>query len=160
MSDPFTIVELFTHSTESIMQNRLLPRIGAAIVIGALPLFLTVSASGQPNPIAAEVKSQLKDPAKPFTLILRIQVKDGMQAKFEAAFATARKVTLKEKGCIAYDLNHDGKDSTQYLVYERWKNLADLEAHIAAPHITSLLAELKELLAGPPDAKVMVPAGE
>jgi quinol monooxygenase YgiN len=128
----------------------------------ALLLLATPGVVAQPDtaPIVADVKSQLKDPTKPFTMFVTLQVKDGMQAKFEAAFAKASKATRKEKGALAYDLNHDAKDATRYIVYERWKSLADLEAHLKSPHITALLTELKELLTGPPELRVAVPAAE
>jgi quinol monooxygenase YgiN len=123
----------------------------------ATPVMLGQAGS---DPIVDQVKSQLKDPAKPFTMFVHLQVKDGMQGKFEAAFAKAVKASRKEKGCIAYDLNRDAKETTRYVLYERWKNLADLEAHLKAAHLTALLAELKELLAGAPEIKVLLPAGE
>jgi len=127
----------------------------------ALPWAIpTVLGKDEPHPIAAQVKADLKDPAKPFTLIIRLQVKDGMQSKFEAAFAKASKETHKEKGCIAYDLSRDTKDGTRYVVYERWKNLAALDAHLKTAYITTLLAELKEFLAAAPEVNVLLPAGE
>jgi quinol monooxygenase YgiN len=130
---------------------------GAAALL-ALPLAL--SAADETNPLVAKIKADLKDPTKPFTLIVQLEAKDGMQAKLEAAFAKAVKETRKEKGCLAYNLNRDAKESTRFLVYERWKSLADLEAHLKSPHITALLGELKELLTAPPEGKVLLPVGE
>lgn len=119
-----------------------------------------VFGQAEPHPIAVQVKAELKDPAKPFTMIVRLQVKEGEQNKFEAAFAKAVKATRMEKGCVAYDLSREAKDPTRYIVYERWKSLADLDAHLKTAHITALLAELKELLAAAPEARVLLPAGE
>jgi quinol monooxygenase YgiN len=112
------------------------------------------------NPIVAQVKAGLKDPTRPFTLIVRLQTKEDVGAKFEAAFAKAVAPTRKEKGCLAYQLNRDGKKPANYLLYERWQNLAALEAHLKAPHITALLGEIGDLLDGPPELHVLVPAGE
>lgn len=112
------------------------------------------------HPIAEQVKAGLKDPSKPFTLIVQLEAKEGMQAKFETAFAKAVKATRKEKGCITYELNRDAKTPTKYLLYERWQDLPSLDAHLKTPHITTLLKDLEELLAGPPDAKAMLPAGD
>jgi len=120
----------------------------------------SVGAEEELHPIAAQVKASLKDPAKPFAMAVILQVKDGMQEKFETAFAKALKATRKEKGNLTYDLNQDAKDSTRYVVYERWKNLAALDEHLKAPYLTTLLADLKEILAGSPDVKVMLPVGE
>lgn len=126
-----------------------------------LPLLVATGlGQSEQHPIAAQVKAALKDPAKPFTMLVSLQVKQGQEERFETAFAKARQATRKEKGCLAYDLNRDAKEPTRYLVYERWKGLADLEAHLRTPHITTLLGELKELLAGDPELKVLLPAGE
>jgi len=128
----------------------------AAILI--LPLIARSQA--EPHPIVAQVKGELKDPAKPFTMVVRLQLKDGMQDKFEAAFAKAAKETRKEKGCVTYELSREAKDGTRYLVYERWKSLADLDTHIKSAYITTLLGELKDMLVGAPEIKVLLPAGE
>lgn len=111
------------------------------------------------HPIAAQVAAAVKDPAKPFTLVIALKVKDGSADKFEAAFGKAQKETRKEKGCLTYDLNRDARGG-QYLIYERWKDLAALEAHLASDHIKALLGELGTVLDGQPETKVLVPVGE
>lgn len=111
------------------------------------------------HPIAAEVKSQLKDPNKPFTMMVLLKVKDGATDKFEAAFAKAVKPTRAEKGCLTYDLNREAKSPNQYVLYERWQNLPALQAHLDAKHITTLLAELGDLLASPPELRIFFPTG-
>ena len=40
------------------------------------------------------------------------------------------------------------------------KTLAALEAHLKTAHIGMLLAELGDLLAGPPEVRVLLPAGD
>jgi quinol monooxygenase YgiN len=136
----------------------------AALPLAALATLalLAPGAAGQekPNPIVATVKAALKDPSRPFTLVVQIQLKEGNGDKFEAAFAKAIKATRKEKGCLAYDLNRDTKTPTGYQVYERWSNLAALEAHLKSEHITTLLREIGDLLASPPEGRVLLPAGE
>jgi quinol monooxygenase YgiN len=112
------------------------------------------------NPIVAKVKASLKDPTKPFTMVVTLEAKPGTGDKVETAFAPAIKATRKEKGCVTYDLSRDTKAPSQYLLYERWQNLATLEAHLKAPHITTLLKELGDLLAGPPEVRVLLPAAE
>ncbi|MBY0524635.1 MAG: antibiotic biosynthesis monooxygenase [Gemmataceae bacterium] len=139
--------------------HRSLPKLAIAIAaLTALPLL--ASAADEPNPLVAQIKAQLKDSTKPFTMMVHIQVKEGTGDKLETAFIKAIKESRKEKGCLTYDLNRDAKDPTRFVVYERWKSLADLEAHLKAPHIVALLAELKDVLAGAPDGKVFLPAGE
>jgi quinol monooxygenase YgiN len=118
------------------------------------------AAQDMEHPIAAEVKKQVKDTSKPFTMMVYLKVKEGAGPKFETAFAKAIKGTRKEKGNKAYDLNRSAKDPAEYIVYERWQNLAALEAHLKTPHITTLLEEVGDLLDGMPEVRVFVPAGE
>ena len=112
------------------------------------------------NPIEKEVKANLKDPAMPFSMFIRVKIKDGSGPKFEATFAKAITATRKEKGNKAYDLNRSAKSPNEYIIYERWQDLAALQAHLKTPVITALLAEIGELADGPPELKVFVPAGE
>jgi quinol monooxygenase YgiN len=43
---------------------------------------------------------------------------------------------------------------------ERWKSLADMEAHLESAYITAMQDEFKELLTAPTERHVMVPVGE
>jgi len=119
-----------------------------------------VAGEDKEHPVITVVKSRLKKPDKPFTLIVRVQVKEGAAKQFEAAFAKAITATRKEKGNLAYDLSRDTQEPSRYLVYERWKNLAALEAHLKAPHLKALLSELPKLTVGAPESQVLLPAGE
>ncbi len=119
-----------------------------------------VAGQDRENPVIASVKSRLKNPDKPFTLVVRVQVKEGADKQFEAAFAKAIPASRKEKGNLAYDLNRDTQDPSRYLVYERWKDLPALEAHLKTPHLKALLAELPKLTEGAPESQVLLPAGE
>jgi quinol monooxygenase YgiN len=124
------------------------------------PSISRAAEQAQEHPIVAQVKAAVSDLAKPFTLIVRLTIKDGAAEKFQAAFAKAAKATRQEKGNRAYDLNRDAKTPTRYLLYERWQNLAALQTHLKSAHITTLFAELGDLLAMPPEATVFVPAGD
>lgn len=126
------------------------------VLVGPSP----VLAEEKDDPILAFVKQRLKDPEKPFTLMVGVKVKEGAGTKFEEAFAKALKATRKEKGCITYDLNRDADDALRYQVYERWKSLADLKAHLESDHIKALRAVLPDVAAGPPELRVLLPASE
>lgn len=132
----------------------------ASVLLAIAALVATSLAQEKEDPIEAVVKANLKDPAKPFTMFVRVTVKEGAAAKFETAFAKAMVATRKEKGNKAYDLNRSSKSPAEYIVYERWQDLAALQAHMKTPHIKALLAEIGDLLESPPEVKVFVPAGE
>ena len=136
---------------------------GMCLAIGLLAVLWNpnrVAGEDKENPVIAFIKSRLKNPDKPFTLIVRVQVKEGAEKQFEAAFAKAIPASRKERGNLAYDLNRDTQDPSRYLVYERWKDLAALEAHLQTPHLKALLAELPKMTVGAPESQVLLAAGE
>ena len=56
----------------------------------------------------------------------------------DAFIAGAKNViaeTLKEKGCISYDLCASTTDPEKLCFVERWETLEDLAAHGKAPHM-------------------------
>src|SRR5215204_1831208 len=116
----------------------MLARAFGLVALLFLVLPAPVAAQENDDPIIAFVKTKVKDKDKPFTLLVTVKVKEGMGAKFEEAFTKAIQGTRKEKGCITYDLNHSLEDATKYQVYERWKSVADLEAHLKTAHIKAL----------------------
>ena len=138
------------------------PRLFPGVTTLVLVALLAVPAVGQekPNPLVAQVRDAVKDPTKPFTLLIRFEARAGAGPAIEAAFAKAIPPTRKEKGCLAYDLNRDGTNPNRYLVYERWENVAALEAHQGAAHIAALRKAIGDLRTAPPAAEVLLPVGE
>jgi len=117
-------------------------------------------AQDKEHPIETVVKANLTETSKPFTILIHVKVKDDARAKFEAAFAKARVQTRKEKGNQAYDLSQSSKMPTEYVVYERWQNLAALRTHLNSDYVTALMAELTDYFETPPGLEVFVPIGE
>jgi quinol monooxygenase YgiN len=132
----------------------LTPLVVAAVFVAPL------AAQEKEHPVVAAVKANIKDANKPFTILVHITVKEGAASKFETAFAKAIAETRKEKGNLAYDLNRSTKNSSEFIVYERWQNVAALQAHLQTPHIQILFATTGDLRAGPPQVEVLVPARE
>lgn len=130
------------------------------VVLVMLTVWFPPPSSGQdkPHPIFEKVKAKLKDPNKPFVMLVRLEVKEGAAAKFEAGFAPAIKATRQEKGCLVYDLTRDADNPNVYILIERWKTLADLDSHLRAEYIASLVPKLGDWLAAPPGLQVLVPA--
>ena len=119
-----------------------------------------VAGDDKENPVISSVKARLKNPEKPFTRVVTVRVREGAGERFEAAFAKAITATRKERGNLAYDLNRDTQNPSHYLVYERWKDLAALEAHLKTPHLKTLFAELPKMTDGGLESQVLVPTGE
>lgn len=131
----------------------------------ALPLALLLAAAAptpaaDDHPIVAAVKAKLTDPSKPFSMFVTFKVKAGKNAEFEAAVAAAIKGTVKEPGNVAYQLNHDPDHPDTYVLYERWKTLDALVAHMKTPHLEALGKALAGVTDGPPQVKAYHAVGE
>ena len=59
--------------------------------------------------------------------------------------------TRAEHGCIKYKLHRNNADPTRFCFVEEWTSDEALDAHLATPHLQSLVARVPELLACPPD---------
>jgi quinol monooxygenase YgiN len=58
--------------------------------------------------------------------------------------------TRAENGCVQYDLHIAEDNPGHFLFFEKWTSSEALDAHLAAPHIASVLPELGPILAQPP----------
>jgi quinol monooxygenase YgiN len=112
------------------------------------------------HPIAAQVAATVADPAKPFVMVLRLKTMAGEGDALVQAFKPAITATLKEKGCIRYELARDPKAPDHFVLYEKWASLNDLRAHLAAPHIAKLLETAGPLFAADPDISILVPVAD
>lgn len=62
------------------------------------------------------------------------------------AIVTLVKATRQEDGCIDYAMAQDLADPDTLILFERWKDMAALEAHMQAPHV----AEFQKVMAANP----------
>lgn len=115
---------------------------------------LSESQAADDHPAVALVKSKVKDPTKPFAIVVTIKVKVGKEKEFEAAFAPCIAATKKEPGCISYELNRDPDHPSTYMNYEKFKSVAALEEHLKQPHTQKLLATVPMLADGDLQIKV------
>ena len=90
-------------------------------------------------------------------VIAELRLKPGTAEK---AVAEARKAvagTVKEDGCIFYDMHRSINDPDKLVVVERWESRAALDAHMRTPHLLAWRAAGKDFIA---DRKVEVIAPE
>jgi quinol monooxygenase YgiN len=125
-----------------------------ALTALALAAAFAPAPAADDNPIIASVKSKVKDPTKPFALLVTIKAKPGKEKDVEAVFAPCIAATKKEPGCLAYELNRDPDEPTTYLMFEKFKSVAALEDHLKEDHTKKLLKALDELTAEQIKAKV------
>jgi quinol monooxygenase YgiN len=121
------------------------------------------SANGSADEVSAIIAkfgTELADSATPFTLLCQFTVKPEMQGLVKAALAEARAATVGEEGVIAFDLNQGAADPARFTVYERWRNLAALEAHLRTSYITVLRDRINAAIVGAPEFQVLRPVDE
>lgn len=111
-------------------------------------------AADEENPVIKLVKSKVKDPSKPFALLVTFKVKAGNEKKFEEAFAPCLVATRKEKGCVAYYLNRDPEHPELYVMYEQFRGVEGLAAHMKEKHTEKLLGTVIPMCEGDPTIKV------
>lgn len=112
-------------------------------------------AADEENPIVKLIKSKVKDEKKTFALLVTFKVKAGEEKKFEEAFVPALAATRKEPGCVAYYLNRDPDEANTYVMYESFKGIPALEAHLKEKHTETLLATVIPMCEGGPKIKVL-----
>jgi quinol monooxygenase YgiN len=126
-----------------------------AVPLAALLVVSPASAADEENPVVKLVKTKVKDPSKPFAILVTFKVKPGNEKKFEQAFGPCLAATRKEPGCIAYFLNRDPDGPGNYIMYEQFKGIPGLEAHLKEKHTQTLLATVIPLCEGDPQIKVL-----
>lgn len=72
--------------------------------------------------------------------------KPGAEAKVEELFRSVIDTTVKEEGCIFYQLNRDTNNPRCFIFTEEWESKELLEKHLAAPHIAELFAVLPDYI--------------
>lgn len=100
-------------------------------------------------------------------VVALITTKPGMREKVLEAFNANVPAVRAEDGCIEYGPAKDaeGLGSFQakvgadtFVVIEKWRDVAALKAHAAAPHMAAYGAKVKDMLAGRV-VHVLSPAG-
>ena len=122
----------------------------------AAVLLSAIQGQGMGDAILAAAKKDLSDSKKPFTLLIDFTVKEGQSKQFEAAMAKTIKETRKEKGNLAYELSRTTLGHG-YVIYERWEDLAALEAHLKTAYYKTALDGIVPLLEKGTTVELLVP---
>lgn len=79
--------------------------------------------------------------------------------QIRSALQTLATATREEEGCLAYELFESASAPGVFVTLERWRDQADLDAHLQTPHIAAAFAAADGLLAGDVAIHPLVPAG-
>jgi quinol monooxygenase YgiN len=85
------------------------------------------------------------------TVIAYHRAKPGKEQELREALLSLCAPTRIEKGFLNYDLHQSLEDPNLLVFLENWVSRADLDAHLASPHIKGFLARASDLLAEPPE---------
>jgi quinol monooxygenase YgiN len=107
--------------------------------------------------IVGAFETQLGNRTIPFAMIARFQVTEDAQARVEQAFEKAVPLTLREPGVLAYRPHRDPAATACFVVYECWKSLDDLEAHLRTSYIAELRQEIEAAMTGAPEFNLLRP---
>lgn len=87
------------------------------------------------------------------TVIARAKVKPGLEEEMERALRENADASRCEAGCVSYAVLRG--DDGVFMTIERFQTHADVDAHMSAPHVQTLLRTITPLLAAPPEISVM-----
>ena len=87
-------------------------------------------------------------------VIAQLRARTGQEKELEGVLRGMIAPTRKEEGCLQYELNNSLSDPAVFVFYERWRNQADLDAHLRTPHMVPALARASELADGPTNASI------
>lgn len=72
--------------------------------------------------------------------------KPGFEEKLETLFRSVVEPTLREEGCISYQVNRDMGNPRRFVFTEEWRSQADLDRHLATPHLKRLSEQVPECI--------------
>jgi quinol monooxygenase YgiN len=72
--------------------------------------------------------------------------KPGFEERLEQLFRSVVDATLREEGCISYQLNRDLTNPRCFVFIEEWRSQADLDRHLATPHMKPLSEQVPACL--------------
>jgi quinol monooxygenase YgiN len=72
------------------------------------------------------------------------RIRPGTETRVREAAALCSAETLKEPGCISYDLSQSTSDALVFTFVERWKSREDITTHMATPHLQAWRAVAAE----------------
>lgn len=76
---------------------------------------------------------------KILTIVARVEAQEGKVEFVKAELLKLIEPTLKEKGCIQYDLHQDNENSNVFFFYEQWESEALLQDHLNTSHIAEYI---------------------
>ena len=112
--------------------------LGGSAALAAVP-GLSMFARAQETPKA-------KLPEGSVILMAEVKAKAGQEETVGKALLAMVEPTLKEEGCICYNLHRSTKDKARFMFYEQWASQEVLTAHGQTPHMKTLQQAINGLV--------------
>jgi quinol monooxygenase YgiN len=80
------------------------------------------------------------------TVIAFMKAASGKEAELKAELEALIEPTSQEDGYVNYDLHQGIEDPSTFFFYENWESAAQLDAHLAAPHLVRFAGMIGDLL--------------
>jgi quinol monooxygenase YgiN len=126
----------------------------ATTMVCLLPFSVAVAQAPAPAPSARPAAAT--NP-QALCLVVKFKAKPGKNAEMEAAFKEMQAaVRANEPGNAQYDFFVMANDPQTYVIIERYKDQAAMQAHGASEHGKKLIAALRDLTDGPAQAERFV----
>jgi quinol monooxygenase YgiN len=87
-------------------------------------------------------------------VVAKLKAKSGEETKMADALQAVVSKVEKEEGTLIYTLHQAQNDSTQFLIYEKYKDAHAFKAHSSAPYLKELFGILKPLMDGAPEIEM------
>ncbi len=87
-------------------------------------------------------------------IFARLHARPGQRESVREAMSRVRGPTRVEPGCLGYGAFQSLRDSDEFYIHSRWKDLGAFEEHAKLPHTVRFLAEVEPLLDHPFKATV------
>lgn len=84
----------------------------------------------------------------PYTILAQMRAKLGKRDELGAILRAQVAPTRAEPGCLAYHLHASDVDAALFVIYENWRRVEDLEAHLREPHMEEFRTRGEDLIEG------------
>jgi quinol monooxygenase YgiN len=88
-------------------------------------------------------------PENPLSVVAEMVAKPGKEDELKRHLIALVAPTLKEEGCVQYDLHQSTTEPGRFVFYENWTSAETLDRHSKSAHIRAFRSVRDEILAEP-----------
>lgn len=85
------------------------------------------------------------------TIMAHITARPDTSDEMARVLADLAVKSKNDPGCKRYNVYQDAKAPIHFVTVEEWEDQASIDAHMAAPHVTAVLARVPDLVGEAPE---------